>query len=183
MIMLLILAVIVLCTIFNRLRGGGWEWLSKLHLPGRELYYVTPLIGLTAWIVWPWQTAIMWAASYLFWAVWAWGMIFDLNRLPDGYGRTSLVSNDPVERACMACAFGSDYLAMFWRHLMVLPGLVLIGWWTGHWWIPALAPAFAALVVLAYDIGWRTTPDSPIRTAELLTGALWGCLLLAATRV
>jgi hypothetical protein len=173
---LIALAVIASCCVLNRVRGGGI--LPLWPLPGRPLYVVSPLIGLVSWALWPWQIALCWIAAYVVWAVWAWGMIFDLGRQPDGYGRGSLVSKDPVEGLAMAMSFGSDHLAMFWRHLMILPGLALVGYFAGNLWFMAAAPLFSAAVVGAYETGWRVAPANPIRLAELLTGVLWGGLIV-----
>ena len=42
----------------------------------------------------------------------------------------------------------------------------------------ALALAFAALAVAAYEAAWRIRPANPIWIAELIVGALWGVLIV-----
>lgn len=101
---------------------------------------------------------------------------------PDGYARDG-IDPDPLEQAIMALSFGSDHLAMFWRHMLVLPGLVLVAWVDGSLLYAASAPVFAALVVAFYELAWRVLPKSPIILAEILTGALWGGLIVGLTLV
>ena len=170
-----VLIVIAASVIVNRARGDS-SWMPS-WLPGRALWYAAPLMGLIAAILHPWPIALAFATAYLFWGTFAWGRWFDLGRLPEGFARAN-VKPDPLERVIGALARGSDHVALFVRHLLILPGLVLLGWMTGNWMLIAIAVPFAALVVGAYEPAWRFKPGAAILYAELLTGGAWGLLFV-----
>lgn len=123
--------------------------------------------------------AIWGGLAYLLWGVWPHGRWFDLGRHPDGYNRDGI---EPTifELAIGALSFGSDHVALFLRHLMVLPGIILLFLGANFLWPLALSVAFAAIVVAIYEAAWRFIPTYPIPVAEAATGALWGLLILAA---
>ncbi|CAH1658062.1 conserved membrane hypothetical protein [Hyphomicrobiales bacterium] len=170
--------LVVLCAALNRARGDD-RWMPS-WLPGRALWYVAPAVGLSAWAFGaPVFTALAATGAYLFWALWAWGRWFDLHRHPDGYNRDG-IEPTIIELAIGAASFGSDHVALFLRHLMVLPGIILLFWGANFLWPLALSVAFAAAVVAIYEAAWRLVPTYPIPVAEVATGALWGFLILAA---
>lgn len=151
---------VLACAALNRCRGDDRWMMGKL--PGRPLYYVAPVIGLVAW---DWRFAL----AYLAWGIPAHGRFFDLGRLPDDFGREG-VKPSPFERVLIALSFGSDYVAFFWRQALAVPLL---------WWIVGpLSLAFPPAVLAAYELAWRFGPRRPILYAELLTGALWGALIV-----
>ena len=165
--------LILLATAINRARGDD-RW-KPAWLPGRALFYCGIMLGLASLLVAEPRIALAWGVAYLIWGGFAWGHWFDLGRLPDNYGREPPKG---LERIIHEWAGGNDHIALFLRHLIfALPalGLVSFGLWS---WVPlALTVPFAALIVGGYELGWRLTPKQPIRTAELLTGALWGALI------
>lgn len=171
------LLVVVLCAALNRARGDD-RWMPA-WLPGRALWYVAPAIGLVALIATGEVFTAVAAVAYLFWALWAWGRWYDLHRHPEGYNRDG-VEPSIVERVIAAASFGSDHVALFLRHLMILPGLFLLFWGAGLLWPFVLSLAFAAAVVAIYEAAWRFVPTYPIPVAEIATGALWGLLILSA---
>ena len=144
--------VILACAALNRARGDD-RWMMG-RLPGRALYYVAPAIGFLAW---DWRFAL----AYLVWGIPSWGHWFDLGRMPPLDRKP-----DPVGRVIESVSFGSDHLAMLWRHALAVP---LLGWMAGPW---ALLCPLA--VVAVYEAAWRVRPSNPIIVAELLTGAVWG---------
>ncbi|SEG61143.1 hypothetical protein [Bosea lathyri] len=143
-------------------------------LHGRPLWYVAPAVGLLAALVQPWPVAASLAVTYLLWGLFAWGRWFDLGRLPIDPFRPI----DALERAIGAVSGGSDHLALFLRHVLILPGLALVGFVGGEPWLSAVAPFFAALVVALYEAAWRLSPTAPIILAEIGVGLLWGALIL-----
>lgn len=158
--------------ILNRMRGDD-TWMPK-WLPGRALFYVAPFVGLITWVVASWPIALTVAGTYLTWALTGWGRWFDLGRMPPLTRERSA-----LERAIEAISFGSDHIALFWRHMLITPGLALISYLTLNPLYLAAAPLIALAFVLCYEIAWRVDPrGEPIRLAELIVGALWGVLIV-----
>lgn len=200
------LAIVAVCAAANRLAGGGlwigaW-WDAELmaergreKLWGRAMYVAALAVAAVALLAHPPLVALAWGGAYAFWRSIAHGRWFDLGRLPVGYGREMTAADNPpeqiargilvlrdtrlpFERAVEAISFGSDHVALFWRHLTILPGLALVAWLSGGaWTLLALAPAFALAAVASYEAGWRLAPSKPITLAELLAGALIGALI------
>lgn len=170
-----LLLLVGLLSAINRMRGDD-TW-KPAWLPGRALFYASGAVALLALLAWPPVIALVWGLTYLVWGFPAWGRWFDLGRLPDGFARWD-VKPDPFERIINAISFGNDHAALFGRHLlMILPGLALLGFLLGVGWLPTLAVPFALAALLSYEAGWLYTPKSPIRTAELLTGGVWGLMI------
>ncbi len=72
------------------------------------------------------------------------------------------------------------HVALGLRHLFALPGLMLAAAIAGELLLGvAAALDFAALAAGAFEVAWRLRPSNPIIVAELLTGALWGGLVVA----
>lgn len=165
----MIWAVVPAMIVLNHLRGGGGlfrvSWLLA-YLPGRVLYWIAPLVGLLAWTCLPWPKAIAFGLAYLIWGVAEWGRWFSLGRLPrDAGGR-------PVSwfaRGIEMIAGTNDYAAFTIRNfVMLIPAFYFFPF------LLALAP----LQTGAYEIGWRISPKGGIGVGELLTGALWGVVLV-----
>lgn len=166
----MILLLPIALAILNRLRGDD-RWMPS-WLPGRALWYVAPLVGLAAWAVHPWPVALVWAVTYLVWAVAAWGHLYGLSRhQPDR-------DIDRLSVTLIDVAAGNIHVAFFLRHLLIVPGLALVSLVSGNWLAIGAAVPAAALFVLAYEGAWRWAPRYPILVAELIVGALWGCLIL-----
>ncbi len=167
------LVILASLMVLNRLRG------TKLGLPGRSLYYVAPTVGLVAWSVMDTQFAMAFAVAYFVWGVGPWGRWYDLNMLPDGYGREN-ESPSLYERMIEAVSFGSDYVAFFLRNLSVLPGMLLLGYIQGYeWWLMVIASmVFAYGVCAMYHIGKVLVPKYFTVFGEVATGLVWGYTLL-----
>lgn len=159
-------AVVLAMIVLNHLRGGGGlfrvSWLLD-KIPGRILYWIAPIVGLLAWVVLPWPKAIAFSLAYLIWGVAEWGRWFSLGRLPRK-GELSWFA-----RAIESVAGSNDYAAFTLRNFVML--------------VPAFYffPFLLALVPLqtgAYELGWRISPKGGIGAGELLTGALWGVVLV-----
>jgi hypothetical protein len=161
---------LVLAGALNRLRGHG--------ISGSRIYASIGMGLLAGVLFFDWRPGVAAALAFLFWGAFSWGRWFDLERMPDGWNR------DPDEMSTFdmlieKVSFGSDYVAMFVRHAFgILPAGVLLGWWCGWEWL-AVIPLFGALVVLCYEIGWQVSDTWAIEIAEVLTGIVWGGLLLA----
>lgn len=157
---------IALSAVLNRARGDD-RWMPA-WLPGRALWYVAPVMGALAW--WAtdnWLKAMWFSVAYLIWAVPSWGHWIDLGRKP-------VLDRKPdrFERAVDYIANDNDHVALFIRHLLVLPAAILLPY--GMIWTTFIAAAF----VLMYEISWRVTDKYPIVLAEILVGALWGVMIL-----
>lgn len=159
--------ILVGCMILNRVRGGGF---GAENLPGHPRFYVAPVVGLLAWAVVPGWPALTFAASYLWWSLLPWGNWFDLGRLTDGWqGRR----RNGFEEFIDAITDHNDHLAFALRNAIGFAPLLLVA-------NPVLVIFAPILQVLAYEAGWRANESAPIETGELLTGALWGALILSA---
>lgn len=180
MIALSIVLLILIAAALNRARGDA-SWMPS-WLPGRALYYASAGIGLASLLLYEPRIALAWGLAYLMWGIPAWGRWFDLNRLPDGWQRDG-EEPSTFEQWITDLAGGRDHIAMFLRHLCVIPGLALVAFGLWSWWPLAFALPFAALALGCYELGWRLTPAAPIRTAELFTGALWGVLIAGVSYV
>jgi len=178
--------IIALSTIINRLSGddrwmrAGFHEQGAKWLAGRPLPYTSLLMALLALPIHAAEVAPAFGLSYFLWRVLAWGRWFDLGRMPDGFNRVG-IEPEPYAKIIIKLSGGSDHLALFLRHLMVVPGLVLVGWLLSDWWTGLVAgPVFALALTLAYEAGWRLSSKNPIMTAELICGALWGLLIVSA---
>ncbi|KZE34088.1 hypothetical protein AVW15_17390 [Chelatococcus daeguensis] len=160
------------CAALNRARGDD-KWMPD-RLPGRALYYTAPLIGAVAAILGGISFGAAFGAAFFVWAVGPWGHLIGLGRFaPD-----RPPSN--IEAVLMEVAAGNVHVALGLRHLFALPGLMLAAAIAGEILLGvAAALAFSALATGAYEIAWRLRPSNPIIVAELLTGALWGGLVVA----
>jgi hypothetical protein len=153
--------IIVLCAGLNRARGDDtwmftWGDPCRKWLPGRPLYYIALLFALADWRL---------GLAYFVWGVFGWGHLFGLGRFaPKDRGPS------PLEAALLWVGRGNVHIAFCLRHALALP---LLWWVVGPW-----ALVFPLAVVAAYEAAWRAVPRNPILVAELLTGAIWGCLII-----
>ena len=190
--LLIALAIVLAATILNRMSGDD-RWMRKRSpldpatglgpkwLRGRPLFYTAPILGGLAWLVHSWPIAGAFAVAYLLWRLPAWGHLF-------GLGRARPTDRPPskLEQLCLDISFGDVHLAFMWRHLlMLIPGFALIGLLTGHEYALLLSTLpFALLIVGVYELSWRwRLDDEVIKRAELMTGALWGTLILLVDHV
>jgi hypothetical protein len=166
---LLACGLAVACALLNRVRGGG---LYGDLLPGRALLWVTPAIGLVAWVFNPWPIAIAFAGGYLLWGLPGWSYL--LCRIA---GIAPPRSASTLEAAC--CVAPGVIAPFFVRMLFVLPGVIAVAWLLGNWWFVLAAPAFAAAATAAYALLFRPIGMLDWPRAEFATGALWGLLILS----
>jgi len=186
--------LIVLLSALNRVRGND-EWMRKTRvhpqqemgpkwLPGRPLFYVAPVYAALSNAVLPsaWAAAAF-GLAYLIWGTPGWGRWFDLGRMPKDFNREG-IEPSPLEVFINMISFGSDHVALFFRHfLMIVPGLLILGYSLNQVNLVAISVLFGAWVVLSYEIGWQVQENvnkriNPILIGELLTGAVWGAMLL-----
>lgn len=165
------LLVMALCAVLNRLRGDD-SW-KPSWLPGRALFYVAPAIGLVAWILLPWYVAAAFAVAYFLWAVSGWGFV--LMRIG---GLQPDRQPDAVEKILLMLP--GTILPVFTRSLFVLPGVVLIAMLIGRpeYWL--MAPIFAAVATVFYHVLLRPIGTYDWLRAELVIGALWAVMIVAA---
>lgn len=170
--------VTALAALVNRVRGGLWGDL----LPGHNRLWAAPAMGLLSALAGAgWVEAIAWGLGFLAWSAPAWGRWFDLGRGSNADPlSTSEVCVEWVAARLPTLGLHSDYVCLWVRHMLVLPCLGAVAVLAGSWWLPALAPVFAALTVVAYEIGRSQAFVKPLAIAELLTGCLWGAMLVLA---
>jgi len=178
---LTIAAALLIGAILNRMSGddtwmrSGWASTGQKWLPGRPLFYTAIALAIASLLFHSWPTAVALGASFLVWRTPAWGFLFGLGRF-----RPSDREPSRFETLCLEIAGGDPHGAFFLRHLiMIVPGISLIGWLNDDFSVLFAAPAFALIVTLIYEIGWRLRPQYPIYWAELMTGAFWGGCVLA----
>lgn len=169
--MLLAAFVVVLCSALNRARGDA-RWMPE-RLPGRALWYIAPAMGLVALLAQPWRVALAFAGGYLVWAVFGWGHV--LMRVG---GKRPDRSPDIVEAALLLLP--GSLLPVFARMLFILPGVITVAWLTGRpeFWLAGVS--FAAVATIACHVLFRPLQPLDWLRAELVTGALWGVLILIA---
>lgn len=156
----------------NRCRGDDtWkpEW-----LPGRALFWVSPVVGLIATALHGWELGLLFAVGYLAWGAPAWGYLQLLGRYVYDKHPTEL------ESRLLDLASGDVHIALGLRHMFALPAFVGVALLTGVWTFVLWAPLFALAVVAAYETAWRTQPRAPIIIAEYAAGALWGVVIVVA---
>jgi hypothetical protein len=171
--MLLSLLIVAITAALNRVRGAKHDYVP--FLPGRAILWVTAVVAGLAFIVHGAWAAAAFAAGYLFWGLWPWGHLQVLGRLTaEQIGRPP----SELEALLLKLARGNIHVALGLRHLFVLPGLAAAAWFGAPLYLVALAPVFAVLTVVAYEAMWRVSPSNPIWLAEIITGALWGALLV-----
>ncbi len=171
------LAALPVFMVFNRIRGGGMSSLTD-RLPGRALYYVSGIFGaLTAVILDPLLGAVV-ALGFLIWGAPGWGLWFDLHRDDDAQ-RYDPRRDDLFVQVVELVAFGSDYLALFFRlAFFAFPAVIAWVVLADAPLLLALAPlVFGLLGVGAYEVRWRTTWGNTL--SEILIGALWWALVLS----
>ena len=177
--LLLFAFVIAACGCLNTFAGG--RFIPDEQLRGRNLYYATPLLFLVAWIVLPWQVALIFACGFAFWRVWAWGHLF-------GLGRFRPTDRPPsfVETICLEWSNDDPHIALWIRHLLSLPTGLALAWWYSHTGWIMIPFALAAGIVLMYELGWQwkervAATTNPILIGEVGAGVLWGAWIVFAS--
>ena len=164
------LAAVAVCAFLNRVRGGGF---GGNLLPGRPLFWVTPIIGLIAWAFMPWKAAAAFACGYMLWALFSWGHIIAALG-----GFKPLRSPSTLEAALMAP--GSKVFAAFARMMFIAPGLMAVAYLIHQPAYLIMAPIFAAFACIIYAYRLPSADEAAWQEAEILTGALIGALIVIA---
>jgi len=147
-------------SVLNRIRGGGF---GAYNLPGHPRFYVTAVVGLLCWPLYGWLTAAYIAVSYLAWSILPWGSWY-------GLGRFDHPDESMFEKVVTRISFNDDHVAFTIRNFLgLLPAAVLI-----HPFMLMLAP----IQTLLYELSWIKQPKTPITAAELLTGGMWGWIVV-----
>lgn len=176
----IVACVVVLGSAANHTFRGG-RFIADEVLPGRNLYYATPILGVLAWLLEPPLIALAWMACYFHFCVYAWGHLI-------GLGRFRPTDRPPsfVDAACLRLAGNDPHGALFFRELLIIPGLVLVAWAKGggslFWLLPCIGVVYAALAVVTRDKAWElASPKAEIRDGEIGEGALWGLLIVGVS--
>lgn len=166
-----ILLIVPAMALVNAIRGGHF---GGDLLPGHPRYWMTAAVFALAFAVMSPLQAALFAAGFLLWCLPPWGHLIGLGRhQPDR-------DLSAFEAALLQASRGNPYAALWLRHWLVLLMVLAV---SPNQWSVALSALLAALIVLAYEAGWRLTPKAPLRTAELITGALLGALLLGGCAI
>jgi hypothetical protein len=162
-----VIVLVPIMALVNAARGGNF---GAEGLPGHPRWWATIAVFFVALAALPWPQAALFAAGFLLWCLPPWGHLMCLNR----YAPPRPISTLEISLMWLCC--GCVHGALWLRHWLILP-MVFAATWSP--WALVVAPAIACFIVLAYELGWRLTPAAPIRTAEILTGAILGALLLS----
>lgn len=169
----------------NRIVGGGFtsgvddgsgKWLLSDWLPGRAIYWVTPLIGVIAWIWVDWQLALAFTASYAVWRSCPHGRWIDLDNDASDPNRQGTAPT-AFERIIIALSDGFDVVALFWRHLTIWPGLALVWLCGGSGWMALSGPIVAGTMAFSHVVAKRCFPENHHPCAEFMHGAIFGTLI------
>ncbi len=157
----------------NTVRGGhfGGAWL-RTAVPGHPRLWVSVAVGAASTPFYGPLWGILAGVTYLL-SVWLpWGLWYDLGRLPTGYGLPPSRLEELFEKTINRIT-PNDHIAFGVRNFIsYIPMAIAFGWV-----ILLLAP----MQVVAYEVGWRFTPNSAIRTGEIITGYLIGAMLLGVS--
>jgi len=174
------LLLIIVCSALNRVRGDD-RWMREdfsphapKRIPGRALWYVSPIVGVAAGLYTGSAVAgVIWGVGYLLWGTAGWSHLYGLGRhVPDR-------PPSRLEATLLELSGGSVHLALWLRMLFCLPAFVGAGWWVGEPLAMLLALPFAGAAVAAYEVAWRVHSANPIWIAELVVGALWGVVIVS----
>lgn len=173
MVSLLLLLLIPAFAIVNHIRGGGGLLPARVaalldKIPGNGDMHAAPFVALMAWLAgFPALSAALFALCWLAWSTPAWGFLQGLGRGP---GPTDVRAPSWYEALFLKTE--NPWVAFGLRTtLFLIPMALCFGW---PWLL--LGP----LQVAAYEIGWRLRQPG-IAYGEIMTGALWGAFLFAAS--
>ena len=180
--MILIYAILtaLLMAVLNRAAGSNLYHLKdKWSLSGKAVLWTLPFFFAVSYLWLGWQIALAWTLSCWFWRTPAWGYWIDLGSMPDDFNRED---EEPAwyEAIINRISFNNDYLALFWRHMFVLPGLLLVSYVNADWFYVLLSPLIAVAFLGCYALAKKTLYPkyNYIWLAELLCGVIWGNLIL-----
>jgi hypothetical protein len=179
--------VVLASSVVNRFRGGGFY---SDKIPVKALWMAAPMIGGLAYVFHTPYMAGFFALAYLAWALLPWGLWYDHGRLVlhnRSYSKyeegVEAISNKICTMFKSQSLWAHDLISHFIRHLMMIPAMAILAFWSGNLMYLYLAIPLAFLVVLLYEIGWilydKGIVDNPIEIAELLVGLTWGVLIVA----
>lgn len=162
------LTVVVLCALINRVRGGGFD---GGELPGRAIYWMPFALGAVAFLLVPPIFAVCLALGYFIWGAPAWGHV--LARLGD-----YAPNRPPAKLEKLLMRLPGKFLPAFARMLFVTPAVVAVAVLAGQPWLVLMAPIFAYSATETYRVLFRPLGFYDWTRAELITGALWGVMIV-----
>lgn len=145
-------------------------------LRGRfSVWHGLPLIGIAALIEGGPPLAVAALVGFFVWQCFPWGHLIGCGRFqPDR-------PEHWLSKALVRFA-GSRTTALGFGHMLfVAPACLFLGLASGGVAPLFLAVPFGIATALCYEIAWRALPDGrwTILAAEVMTGAVWGVLLLS----
>lgn len=187
-VLMLTVACGALGSYINRLRGTS-HWRPS-WLPGHSRIYASLFVAILGWVVSTWLVGLAVGLGYYVWSVLPWGHWIDVDQ--DDYDVDRKRSS--YERVIDRISFGSDVVALFWRHLAVFPAMVAtpVAYFISHdgkrWadvtadWSDLLLLStgmtlgWAVLASLCYAVAKRISPEAGrnVGLAERMVGVLWG---------
>lgn len=143
------------------------------YLPAKlaHFYFVAAMYRLSIGI----------ALAFLFWRLWEWGRWIDLGSLPNDHNREG-VELTVLERLITSVSFGSDSVALIWRHMLLVPALWIFYQFGGSVELLILAPGFALAFASAYVVAKYINSTDYVWMAEIAVGFLWALLIDMASR-
>ncbi|WP_293857176.1 hypothetical protein [uncultured Alsobacter sp.] len=153
--------VILAAAVLNRVRGGGF---FGDRLPGHPRFWVAPLMGGLAAVHHPPLAAAALGAAWLYWSLLPWGRWYTFGAVTPDRPPTTF------EAAVEVLAGDDHVLAFSIRNTIAFAPIWLVhpwAWLAG--WVQTALYAFAKAVA---------PPAIFVPVAEILTGALWGLLLI-----
>lgn len=179
-IFLTIITLLAMATL-HRVRGDDrwmrieFDPMQDKRIPGRALFYVTPLVGLVALLTQSWQVALAQAAGYFFFAVWGWGHV-----LAKVGGFTPPREATGLDK--ILAKLPGKFLPVFARMLFILPMTIATAYLTGlpHWLLTGVVQGifFAGLAAVLYRILFRKMDKTDWAAGEITLGAMIGSLIL-----
>lgn len=164
------LAVVALCAVLNRVRGGG---LGGERLPGRPLFWVAPAIGGLSALFLPWTAAVAMALGYAFWGAFSWGYTL---ALVGGF----VPPREPTKLEAALIQIAPPEVVVFLRMMFITPGVLAVAFLIGSPLFIVAAPVFSLLAVVLYAELFRPISSLDWQRAEIGTGALWGLVIVSA---
>lgn len=158
----------------NLIRAGGVQLINKL--PIRPLIWASLLVGIVTFPFMSWELSLATALGFLIWGLPGHGLWFDLGRANNEEGELNDPRwNGPYVKVIWAISFKNDHIALFLRHLIgVAPYLAFLSVWLSTAFPVALSIPFALLVVLIFELGYRT---GLTKYREQAVGGLWWVLI------
>lgn len=166
--------------LLNRIRGGGF---GGQLLPGRPLFWVTPAVALLASYLVGLYAGAIFATIYLIWAAPPWGRWFTFGRIDTGREITTIERwIEYIPSKIFSDPFKFNFACFSLRNFIFLLPIAAMYYFIANIWLLVAVPVMAVAITILYATSWFIWDDKDerqsIQTAEILTGILWGIVLI-----